>query len=52
MIGLSYEPYRVGRVLKRGFEMEKVLEGGKSMRESILVSCGAHMQMKVVLRLL
>jgi len=31
----------MGRILKRGFEMKKVLEGENNMRESILVTCGA-----------
>lgn len=41
MIDISYGPYKVGRILKREFEMKKVLEGGNNMRESILVTCGA-----------
>lgn len=52
MIDISYGPYRVGRILKRGFEMKKILEGGNNMRESILVTCGAHRQIKTVLKLL
>ena len=32
--------------------MKKILEDGNNMRESILVTCGAHRQMKLVLKLL